>query len=348
MFHLGNQPTREFPSIDRFPHLGIRRVPPQGVTPVAFPRTWAQRPLSCGMDPLALLPYALAAAGGRVDSYEVSSLIAAGVTLLQRSASLVRALSGRRSALLLPPGPAWLVALAASDGRGAVLLDAKTASDDLARALARRDVGAVFTIEALAHRLPAETPRVLLDRAPASATVISGDRRVDVDLGSHFGLDLVGDTEGPGSQEECIVLDAPDRVLTHADVLGHARALLHRIPYTPVDTTLAVPTWQTWPLLGATLIAPLLIGGRVATVPFTDIETPMVTDIENARSTIVAAAPTMMVGTGADLLQTFAAHRDTALSSRTFKHVVAQIEHRAQSELLADLAAHYGADLTQL
>lgn len=49
------------------------------------------------------------------------------------------------------------------------------------------------------------------------------------------------------------------------------RALLHRIPYTPVDTTLAVAEWQSWPLLGATLIAPLLVGGQVVTVPFAGV-----------------------------------------------------------------------------
>jgi hypothetical protein len=48
-------------------------------------------------DPLALLPLALAAGGGRLrtagDSteYETQQLVAAGLTLLQRSAALVRA-----------------------------------------------------------------------------------------------------------------------------------------------------------------------------------------------------------------------------------------------------------------
>jgi hypothetical protein len=44
------------------------------------------------MTPLSLLPLALAAGGGRVDQYETQQLVAAGLTLLQRCAPLVRAL----------------------------------------------------------------------------------------------------------------------------------------------------------------------------------------------------------------------------------------------------------------
>ena len=77
-------------------------------------------------DPLALLPLALAAGGGRIgaaagDILDAQQLVAAGLTLLQRSAPLVRALSGKRSAILLPTSPQFLTALAASEGRGAVL-----------------------------------------------------------------------------------------------------------------------------------------------------------------------------------------------------------------------------------
>ena len=72
------------------------------------------------MDTLALR---LAAADGSVDGIPVRRLVAAGFTLLQRSAPLVKALGARRSGVWLRPSPAWVVALAASDGRGAVLLD---------------------------------------------------------------------------------------------------------------------------------------------------------------------------------------------------------------------------------
>src|SRR5215208_2325860 len=73
--------------------------------------------------PLSLLPLAAAAGGGRVDEYEAQQLVAAGFTLLQRSAPLVRALAGRRAGILLPASPAFLTALAACEGRGAVLIN---------------------------------------------------------------------------------------------------------------------------------------------------------------------------------------------------------------------------------
>src|SRR5919107_6128601 len=105
-------------------------------------------------DPLALLPLALAAGGGRVDQYEAQQLVAAGLTLLQRSATLVRALSGRRSAVLLPTSPAFVTALAASEGRGAVLVNPLAARAEIADQLADAGVGAVFTTSAFATRLP--------------------------------------------------------------------------------------------------------------------------------------------------------------------------------------------------
>src|SRR3954469_12594338 len=101
-------------------------------------------------DPFSLLPLALAAHGGRVDEYSAEQLVAAGVTLLQRSATLVRALSGRRSAILLPTSPAFIVALAASEGRGAVLINPLASPYEIAHQLTGANVGAVFTVAALA------------------------------------------------------------------------------------------------------------------------------------------------------------------------------------------------------
>jgi acyl-CoA synthetase (AMP-forming)/AMP-acid ligase II len=63
---------------------------------------------------------AIAAGGGTVDGFEAQQLVAAGLTLLQRSAPLVRALSGKRAAILLPTSPQFFIALAACEGRGAV------------------------------------------------------------------------------------------------------------------------------------------------------------------------------------------------------------------------------------
>src|SRR3954463_14178406 len=99
-------------------------------------------------NPLALLPLALAARGGQVDQYEAQQLVAAGLTLLQRSAPLVRALSGKRSAILLPTSPHFLVALAASEGRGAVLINPLAAPAEIDFQLRDAGVGAVFTTSA--------------------------------------------------------------------------------------------------------------------------------------------------------------------------------------------------------
>ena len=63
-----------------------------------------------------LLTLRAAAGGGTIDGHEAAALVAAGFTLLQRSAPLVRALAGKRSAILLPTSPQFLVALAASTG----------------------------------------------------------------------------------------------------------------------------------------------------------------------------------------------------------------------------------------
>ena len=227
------------------------------------------------MDPLALLPYALAAAGGRVDGHDVTALVAAGVTLLQRSAPLVRALAGRRSAVLLPPGAAWLVALAASDGRAMVVLDPRDAAASgttgappeptLIATLRAHDIGAVFTNRALLPLMPPDVPYVLLDDAPRRARVCANGRDSDVDLGTHFALDLIGDTNGEGSPEECLRLARNGAVLTHADILGAGRRAMHELRLTPVHRT-------AWPAVPASreqfahdVVAPLLVGGAVVT-----------------------------------------------------------------------------------
>ena len=114
-------------------------------------------------DPLALLPLALAAGGGRIgaagmEPYDAQQLVAAGLTMLQRSAPLVRALSGKRSAILLPTAPQYLTALAASEGRGAVLVNPLASPTEIAFQCRDANVGAVFTSSALANRLPRGMP----------------------------------------------------------------------------------------------------------------------------------------------------------------------------------------------
>lgn len=214
-----------------------------------------------------LLPLRAAAGGGSIDGLDASRLVAAGFTLLQRSVPLVRALAGRRAGILLPNSAHYLTALAASDGRGAVLLPADSTADEVASLLARHDVGAVFTLAAFADRvLDAAVPRVLLDDSPSTALVIiaPGDER-RVDLGSHFGLELSGDVDAPGREEECVLI---------AGVAYSHRALLesaHRVLSEPVHPHHGEPFtatrefWQHDGLVGD-LIVPLVAGARIATV----------------------------------------------------------------------------------
>lgn len=213
------------------------------------------------MDPLALLPYALAAAGGRVGASEATALVAAGVTLLQRSAPLVRALAGRRAAALLPAGVALPVALAASDGRGLVLLGADDEGPISRESLDALQVGAVFTMSALADRLPPDLPRVLLEHAPQRATVVIDGREWNVDLGSHFGIDLMGDLNGPGAPEECVLFARSGERLTHEAVYRTARAAMEGLQYTPVDRTLALVPLTGSRAFASAFVAPLMAGG---------------------------------------------------------------------------------------
>ncbi|HKH94335.1 MAG TPA: AMP-binding protein, partial [Gemmatimonadaceae bacterium] len=183
-------------------------------------------------DPLALLPLALAAGAGRLgaagsDLYDAPQLVAAGLTLLQRSAPLVRALSGKRSALLLPTSPAYLTALAASEGRGAVLVNPLASPVEIAYQCRDANVGAVFTVAGLASRVPSGMPIVLLDEAPRTARVVTVDRTQDVDLGSHHGLSIEGERDVHGSDEEAVIVYTSamrgvplGAVLTHANMLA--------------------------------------------------------------------------------------------------------------------------------
>src|SRR5688572_18976042 len=184
-------------------------------------------------DPLALLPLAAAAGGGRLDAHDAARLVAAGLTLLRRSAALVRALQDRRSAILLPTSPAFLVALAASEGRGAVLVNPLAAPPEIAYQLADADVGVVFTNATLAPRLPEDTPHVLLDDAPRTARVVVGDGARDVALESHQGLDLEGSTDTEGRDEEAAVVYTSamagrplGAIVTHRNLISNARATI--------------------------------------------------------------------------------------------------------------------------
>jgi long-chain acyl-CoA synthetase len=221
-----------------------------------------------------LLPLRAAAGGGTVDGLEAARLVAAGFTLLQRSAPLVRALAGKRAAILLPTGPQFLTALAASDGRGAVLLNPLGASAEVAHQLADAEVGAVFTVGALQAKLPAEMPRVLLDHAPRSATFAAGGGDAqEIDLGTHFGLDLAGDADAAGRDEECAIvytsamLGAPlGAVLTHRNLMANARQTIEAAGNTADDHVLAVLPFSHLFGLTVSLMAPLFAGARVTTM----------------------------------------------------------------------------------
>lgn len=223
-------------------------------------------------NPLALLPIALAAANGRIDGRPAASSVAAGFTLLQRSATLVRALAGRRSAILLPPSAAVLTALTASDGRGAVLLPALADSDALAVMLDDQDVGAVFTTAALGVLLPpSDRAVVLLDGAPRSATVLARGIETTIDLGSHFGLDLEGE-EDEGRDEECVIsyataasAGAHRRAFTHRDLFTLARFAVDATSLRSSDHALALMPPDDVEALALSFAGPLLAGARVST-----------------------------------------------------------------------------------
>lgn len=222
-------------------------------------------------DPLAVLPYAMASGGGSVAGVPVEQLVAAGLTLLQRSAPLVRALAGRRAAILLPTSPLYLTALAASEGRGAVLVNPLAAPPEIAYQLRDAGVGAVFTVGALAGQLPPELPRVLLDAAPRSASVVVDGVAREVDLGSHVGLSLEGEADAPGRPEEAAIVYTSamagtplGAVLTHGNLLANARATVEAAQLERDDHVLALLPFSHLFGLVVTGVAPLLAGGRVS------------------------------------------------------------------------------------
>ena len=224
-------------------------------------------------DPLALLPYAMAAAGGSVSGLPAEQLTAAGLTLLQRSAPLVRALAGRRAAILLPTSPLYLVALAACEGRGAVLVNPLAAPAEIEFQCRDADVGAVFTAGPLAARVPAGIPIVLLDDAPRAARVVTAERTHDVDLGSHHGLAIEGERDARGRDEEAVIVYTSamrgvplGAVLTHANLLANARSTVVAGAQTADDDVLALLPFAHLFGLTVTCGAPLLAGARVRTM----------------------------------------------------------------------------------
>jgi len=210
-----------------------------------------------------LVPLRIAAANGTVAQTAASAAVAAGFTLLQRCVPLVRSLAGRRSALLLPQSKAALTALAASDGRGALLLDPAAPPHTWARQLQLANVGAIFTLNRFLGPLGAiDLPRIVLDDAPTSAQFLaapqSAAREVPrtIDLGSHFGLELTGTADDPLREEEfvCFYRSGAGAAEITPESLTH-RAL--------VDSARKLETDRTAPALISGLILPLLAGRDV-------------------------------------------------------------------------------------
>lgn len=223
-------------------------------------------------DPFSLLPLAIAARGGVIDGRPAGQWVAAGLTLLQRSAPLVRALAGRRSAILLPTSAHFLTALGASEGRSALLLDIESSSEELRAQVALADVGALFTLSRFLTVAP-DVSVVLLDGAPRHAQLRTAGRIVDIDLGSHFPLELHGDSDAAGSDEEAAVVYAQQSsgehrpsCYTHRDLLARGGELCRTASLTAEDRVLAALPYSDPQglLLGA--VAPLLGGARLSTL----------------------------------------------------------------------------------
>jgi acyl-coenzyme A synthetase/AMP-(fatty) acid ligase len=250
-------------------------------------------------DPFAYVPFALAARGGSVDGTSAAQLTMAGVTLLRASAPLVRALHGKRSAILMPASAGFLTALAASDGRAAVLLDPALAARAVAQQLADANVGAVFTVQALAGLLPAGTVHVLLDEAPARAVVVAGETRREVALTGHEALRLDGDADEPGAMEPCVIFSAPPSLdgamretATHRELLAGARTRVADLALHTGDHVLVRTSFTARFGFTTGALAPLMAGARVTTAAHLDAGA-MLDVIEREHVTHLVAEPAM-------------------------------------------------------
>jgi acyl-CoA synthetase (AMP-forming)/AMP-acid ligase II len=189
--------------------------------------------------------------------------------MLQRCAPLVRELARGRGAVLLDNSAAYLVALAACEGRGALLLDPRCGTKDIARALDESDGRVVFTVERYAAAVREGAAIVLLDELPGHVVFVHGNERRRLDVGSHFGLSIEGDEESEGSDEEAIVArdtaGGAFRSFTHRELLEAARGVVNAAALGQGDEVPALLPFHEAHGLTAGLIAPLLAGARVVT-----------------------------------------------------------------------------------
>lgn len=177
-------------------------------------------------DPLALLPYALAAAGGGVVERDgrvaAGAAVAAGLTLLQRAPTLLRALDAQPVITYVPASVAWITSLAIGDGRGMVWVHPGAGVGALQAAMAQTGARVVCTTRRHGASLEPDQPVVWLDQAPRIAEVGVGGMTRVVDLGSHVGLSLEGDPDVDGRDERCVAIG--DRWWSHRALLAAARS----------------------------------------------------------------------------------------------------------------------------
>lgn len=166
--------------------------------------------------------------------------------------------------------PQFVSALAASAGRGAVLMNPLASPMELAYQIADAGVGAVFTVRDLEDKLPPSIARVLLDAAPEQARVIVDGQARDLSLALHEGLAIQGEADAPGSDDEAVVVYTSamagqplGAILTHRNLLANTRATVAAADLTSADHSLALlPFTHAFGLVVAGM-APLLAGGRV-------------------------------------------------------------------------------------
>lgn len=202
-------------------------------------------------DPLALLPYALAAADGTITHgarrVAVRAAVAAGLTLLQRGPGLVRALGANPVTVCLPGDVAWITGLAFADGRGLMWVHPSVAAA-MPALVAQHHARVLVTTSALAALAPEGITLVLLDDVPRRAQLRGPSGTTSVDLGSHVGLALEGDPDVMGRDERCLWVDGTWH--SHRALLEGARAA-HARPDTLSTATGALRTLLPW--LGALL-----------------------------------------------------------------------------------------------
>ena len=155
-----------------------------------------------------------------------------------------------------------------------MLVNPLSSRPEIAYQIRDANVGAVFTTSELADRLPPGIATVVLDDAPATARVLVDGATRTVDLGSHVGLTLEGEADAAPSSEEAVVVYTSafaglplGAILTHANLLSNPRATIAAGEIDRTAHMLAVLPFAHLFGLVVSGAAPLLVGGRVTTVP---------------------------------------------------------------------------------